>query len=446
MWRAASLASRLVVISLLWTVLALGAAALVLSKLYSAHVQHEHADRIGAWLDELSAALDVSADGALVLQRELSDPLFRRPYSGLYWEVQVDDLPVLRSRSLWDRSLGAPAAATSETEPLAVSGPEGQALLTWTRTIQYPGLASPIVLQVAADRARIDQMTASFVRTLVISLLLLAIGLGAILVAQVRFGLAPLRQLGQAMVQLRAGRVERVAGDYPAEISPLVEDLNAVLQENRKLLGRARDQAGNLAHALKTPLAVIRNELPSLQGRPQAEVIGVEVQRMHRAIERHLVRARAGAAALPGRNVAVRDALEEIRRVVTHLHGGRVSVEVEVAGQPRFSGDASDLQEILGNLLDNAAKWARTQLRVRVGEQAGALRIEVEDDGPGIPPDRRAAALQRGVRLDTSQPGSGLGLQIVDELCQVYGGELQLGVSPLGGLAATVLLPAPRPG
>lgn len=445
MWRAASLASRLVVIWLLWTLLALGAAALVLSKLYSAHVQHEHADRIGAWLDELSAALDVTADGALVLQRELSDPLFRRPYSGLYWEVQVDDLPVLRSRSLWDRSLGAPAA-TGGTEPLALSGPEGQALLIWTRTIQYPGLASPILLQVAADRTRIDQMTASFVRTLVISLLLLAIGLGAILVAQVRFGLAPLRQLGQALVQLRAGRVERVAGDYPAEISPLVEDLNAVLQENRRLLGRARDQAGNLAHALKTPLAVIRNELPSLQDRPQAEVIGTEVQRMHRAIERHLVRARAGATALPGRNVAVRDALEEIRRAVTHLHGGRVNVEVEMGGQPRFSGDAADLQEILGNLLDNAAKWARTKVRVQVSEQDGALRIQVEDDGPGIPPDRRAAALQRGVRLDTSQPGSGLGLQIVDELCLVYGGELQLGVSPLGGLAATARLPALRPG
>ena len=175
-------------------------------------------------------------------------------------------------------------------------------------------------------------------------------------------------------------------------------------------------------------------------------MVAAQVERMHRAIERHLVRASAGATQMHGRHVKVRDALEEVVRAIRHLHGERVTLAMDVSGQARFRGDAADLQEIFGNLLDNAAKWARAHASIAVTEQDGQLRIEVQDDGPGIPPDLRAEAVQRGVRLDTSRPGSGLGLQIVDELCQVYGGSLSLGAASLGGLCATVLLPARRPG
>jgi signal transduction histidine kinase len=162
---------------------------------------------------------------------------------------------------------------------------------------------------------------------------------------------------------------------------------------------------------------------------------------MHQAIERHLVRARAAPGQLRGRHVRVRDALQDVIRAVQQIHGERIAIEIEGDPQARFRGDVADLQEIFGNLLDNAAKWARTRVRVTAGAEGGRLRLVVEDDGPGIPADRRAEALQRGVRLDTSRPGSGLGLQIVDELCQVYGGSVELGSSPLGGLSATVFLP-----
>lgn len=435
-----SLETRLVVVSLLWTVLALGAAAFLLSRLYRDHVEREHAERIGGYLDELSAVLEAAPDGSLVLQRDLSDPLFQRPYSGLYWEVFADGRSLLHSRSLWERSLGAPAGDVQE--PVRLSGPEGQLLTVWTRTIQHPDFSSPVVLRVAADGARIGRMTASFTRTLAISLALLAVGLIAIVVAQVRFGLAPLRRLGRALTQLREGQVDQVEGDYPSEIRPLVEDLNAVLGENRQLLDRARAQAGNLAHALKTPLAVIRNSLASAAGLPAAGEIDVAVERMHQAIERHLVRARAAPTQLRGRHVKVVDALEDVVRAIRHIHGGRVAIEVAADTSARFRGDAADLQEIFGNLLDNAAKWARSQVRVGVAGEGGQLRIVVEDDGPGIPAERRAEAIQRGVRLDTSRPGSGLGLQIVDELCHVYGGRLELGSAALGGLSATVDLPA----
>lgn len=443
---ARSLGTRLIAVSLLWIVMALGAAAFVLSGLYREHVEREHAERIGGYLDELAAALDVAADGSLILQRDLSDPLFQRPYSGLYWEVVVQGQPVLRSRSLWELSLGLAGVLPDEpgaaAEPVAVRGPEGQALMAWTRAIRYPGFDPPIVMHVAADGARIARMTASFTRTLAVSLVLLALGLIAVVVAQVQFGLAPLRRLGRAMTQLREGRVDKVEGEYPSEIRPLVEDLNAVLHENRELLVRARAQAGNLAHALKTPLAVIRNSLAGVGEGAARVTIGGELERMQQAIERHLVRARAGITQVRGRHVRVGEALEDVIRAIQRIHGDRVHIQVAGDTQLRFRGDAADLQEIFGNLLDNAAKWASSRVQVRIAGEAGQLCLVVEDDGPGIAAEHRAEAVRRGVRLDASRPGSGLGLQIVDELCQVYGGSLELDTATLGGLRAVVRLPA----
>ncbi len=437
---AGSLAARLIHVSLLWIVLALGAAVFVLSGLYRDHVEQELAERAEGYLDELSAALDVTAAGELILQRDLSDPLFRRPYAGLYWEVLVTGRTLHRSRSLWDQTLGPRGDAAADHLPAAQLGPENQRLLVWTRTIRYPDFAQPITLRVAAHDARIESMAASFTRTLAISLAILAAGLIGLVVAQVRYGLAPLRRLGHSITQLREGQVDRIEGNYPSEIRPLVEDLNAVLHENRELLARARAQAGNLAHALKTPLAVIRNALGSTAGPSSAPVLG-EVERMHTAIERHLVRARAGAPALNARLAPVRPALDDVIRAVTRIHDNRVDISVTGSDDLCFRGDVADLQEILGNLLENAAKWARSAARVELGATADRIRIVIHDDGPGIPADRRADAVKRGVRLDTTRPGSGLGLQIVDELCAIYGGSLELGESTMGGLAATITLP-----
>jgi signal transduction histidine kinase len=435
-----SLEARLLIVSFLWIVLALGAAAIVLSGLYRDHVQREHADRAEGYLDELAAAIDVAPDGTLAMQRDLSDPLFRRPYAGLYWEVTVDGRSQFRSRSLWNDSLGLGGVDGMPFATSAVAGPEGQHLTAWTRTVRYPQFALPVTMHVAADSARIDSMTTSFTRTLTVSLATLALGLIGVVVAQVRFGLAPLRRLGRAMTQLREAQVDQVEGDYPSEVRPLVEDLNAVLNENRELLTRARAQAGNLAHALKTPLAVIRNSL-SPSASPEVAAVAPEVERMHLAIERHLVRARAGATQVQGRHVAVKPALEEVVRAVQRMHGGAVAIESSCDAGTRFRGDAADLQEILGNLLDNAVKWARSRVLVAVTVAPGRIHIEIQDDGAGIPPQLRPEAIQRGVRLDTSRPGSGLGLQIVDELCRVYGGQMELGDSSLGGLLVAITLP-----
>lgn len=438
---AGSLAARLINLSVLWIVLALGAAVFVLSGLYREHVEQELAERAEGYLDELSAALDVPRANDLALQRDLSDPLFRRPYSGLYWEVLVNGRTLLRSRSLWDQSLGLADSGVGDELPEQQAGPEGQNLLVWTRVIRYPDFSEPIVLRVGAHDARVKSMAASFTRTLAISLAILAAGLVGLVVAQIRYGLAPLRRLGDSVTQLREGQVDRIEGSYPSEIRPLVEDLNVMVHENRELLGRARAQAGNLAHALKTPLAVIRNALAAPDAPPSATPMLGEVERMHAAIERHLVRARSGATALHLRHVSIRAALHDVVRAVNRIHGDRVKIVVEGGEDLKFRGDSADLQEIFGNLLDNAAKWARSAVRVELSTGPEQVRIVLHDDGPGIPADRRAEAVKRGVRLDTTRPGSGLGLQIVDELCTIYGGSLELGDSPLGGLGATVILP-----
>lgn len=421
--------------------MALGAAAFVLSGLYRGHVEREHADRMGAYLEELAAALEARPDGTLYLQRELSDPLFHRPYSGLYWDVHVEGTTVLRSRSLWDAALATPVANAADG-PVHLAGPEGATLRAWSRTLRLPRVAAPVTLRVAADGARVESMAASFTRTLAVSLAVLALGLITAVVAQVRIGLAPLRRLGDAVTALRQGRTERIDGEYPSEVRPLIEDLNAVLRENRELLARARAQAGNLAHALKTPLAVIRNALAAARsGDGAAATIATEVDRMHGAIERHLVRARTGPVAVYARYVEAAPVIEDVVRAVRRIRSDEVRVEVALAAGARFRGDAADLQEIVGNLLDNATKWARSRARIEARVSDGTLEVTVHDDGPGIPPPQRAEAIQRGVRLDTSRPGSGLGLQIVDELCGVHGGRLELADSPLGGLAASVTLP-----
>jgi signal transduction histidine kinase len=440
--RAGSLEARLVAISALWIAVALGAAAFVLADLYREHVAQEHAERVRGSLEELAGTLDVDATGRLVSTRPLADPAFRRPYSGYYWDVSAGGRVLLRSRSLWDHALPASGRGASGGEPQRLAGPDGGSLLAWTQTVRLPRHPEPLTLRVAADDSRVAAMAASFAKTLAVSLALLAVGLFALVVVQVRIGLAPLRRLGAAVTALRAGQSDDVDGEFPSEVRPLVDDLNAVLRQNRDLLARARTHAGNLAHALKTPLAVMRNALPDVGPPAAAATLREQVERMHAAIERHLVRARAGAATVPGRHAAVAPAIDDVLRVLRRAGGARIEFEAVVAPGLRFAGDAADLQEILGNLLDNAGKWARTRVRVTARREADGLRIDVEDDGPGIPPEQRSDAIRRGVRLDTTRPGTGLGLQIVDELCGIYGGSLALGDAALGGLAATVRLPA----
>jgi signal transduction histidine kinase len=270
--------------------------------------------------------------------------------------------------------------------------------------------------------------------------------LGAALL-QIQVSLAPLGRLRERIAALRAGRARRVDGRYPTEVQPLVDDLNALLAEREARVARARAKAGDLAHGLKTPLAVLAQEAERARARGASEhaaTLAEQVERMRRQVEYHLAQARAeGAGVDPSARCSVRDCAEGLVRTLDRLHAERgVTIRIDVAPEHVVRCDREDLEEMLGNLLDNACKWARSKVSLTSRVDGGAVVLAVDDDGAGLDPSLRDAVLQRGVRADEAAPGSGLGLAIVRDLVALHGGAITLGGSPAGGLHAELSLPS----
>jgi signal transduction histidine kinase len=456
-----SLRFRLLAATLVALVVALMLAGLLLAGLFRDHVLRQFAATLTAQLDQVTARLEWDAAGRPRLEAAaLSDPRWSRPYSGLYWQVDGEagvapQRGVLRSRSLWDAALEvqADALADGTVHLHQVAGPQGARLLLVERTVrrgEAPGAAWRLL--VAADLRDTEAAVARFNGVLAASLAVLLALLCAAAAAQVAVGLAPLRALRQALAAVQAGRSQRLEGQFPAEVQPLIADFNRVLDRNAEVVARARTQAGNLAHAIKTPLAAMaqaaRMPVGAQAGAELAPLVSEQVEVAQRHVDWHLARARAAAAqGLPGARAAVAPVLAGLLRVMERVHAGRALALACEPVDPAFSfaGEVQDLQEMLGNVLDNACKWARREVRVQAAAAPGAaargLRIVIEDDGPGIDPARREAVMARGARLDESVPGSGLGLAIVQELAGLYGGSVALGSSALGGLRVELALP-----
>ena len=277
---------------------------------------------------------------------------------------------------------------------------------------------------------------------MVMAILCLAAGLW-----QVRRGLTPVNRLRSKLAEVHAGRTRAVDGSYPAEIQPLVDDLNKLLQHQEQTVQRAVSKAGDLAHGLKTPLAVLAHEGERLERAGHTELgatIAQQVERMRRQIDRHLAHARAAASGgTPGARSSVQESAVALARTLERLHAERaLAIQVEVAGSHAVRAQREDLDEMLGNLLDNACKWAHSRVMVRSGVEGAAIVITIDDDGPGLPAAQRERVLHRGGRADEAAPGSGLGLAIVRDLVELYGGSIELGASGLGGLRASLRVPA----
>lgn len=447
-----SLRLRLLLGAALWVTVALALAGGVLHQLFAFFIEGQLVQRLEVDVNQLAGRLAVSPDGRPVLRSLPADPLFDRPLSGLYWQIETPDSVILRSRSLWDGIIAMRGPMRPLTENLGVfdaAGPGGAPVVAVGRVVFHPDLPGPLRLVVARDARVMDAPLSAFARVLAVSLGVLASGLIAAAWAQVEFGLRPLRRLRLALAAIRAEQADRLSGAWPREVQPLVDDLNGLLSDNTAMVQAAQTQAGNLAHALKTPLAVIANEASALAGSggtaEAAALIGQQVEAMRRHVDHHLARARAQAAS-EGRGVrtAVAPSLERLARVLGRLNGERgLTITVAADSAPDFKGDRQTLEEIVGNLLDNACKWAAGRVRVSAAAGDGAtVAIIIEDDGPGIPAQNLDEVLRRGRRLDETAPGSGLGLSIVDDLTRAAGGRLDLDASPdLGGLRARVLLP-----
>lgn len=436
-----------------------------LAGLFREQVTRQFADLLTAQLDQVVARLEAGADGEPVLDpAALSDPRWLRPYSGLYWQIEAASptegrRAALRSRSLWDTELIAPVdtPADGEVHVHGIAGPDDSSLLLVERTVRIDGAArTPWRVLVAADVRETEAAARRFNGVLAASLGVLFVLLVAAAATQVTLGLAPLRALQRALLAVREGRVHRLEGRFPSEVQPLVDDFNGVLDRNAAIVARARTQAGNLAHAIKTPLAALLQAASAARQRPEALVelpalVDEQVAHARRHVDWHLARSRAAAArGMPGVHTEVAPVIDGLVRVMARVHAGRglrLSAERVEPGL-LFAGEGEDLHEMVGNLLDNACKWARGAVDVAatrvVGEGVPRLRITIEDDGPGIAAERRGLALARGERLDESVPGSGLGLAIVQELAALYEGSVELAASAAGGLRVELVLPLAR--
>jgi signal transduction histidine kinase len=453
--RANSLALRLFLSATAWAVVILLITGVVLSSLYRHGVERAFDRRLGVYLRTLVADLAAPEETNARFPQSLGEPLFELPLSGWYWQVTRLDPgkhEVRSSRSLWDG--GLPRLQDSGIAPGPdgsregyVAGPEAQRLRQVERNVDL-GEEGHYLVAVAGDAAEIAQETRSFDQALAITFALLAAVLLLTTMFQVRFGLAPLKRISDSLAAIRAGRAERLAGKFPEEIAPLARETNALIDANKEIVERARTHVGNLAHALKTPLSVMVNEAAARPRDPLAVKVLEQADIMRDQVARHLERARLAAhQTVVGSVTEVTPVVTALARTMEKIHHDRgVAIEVHADDTARFRGERPDLEEMIGNLVDNACKWASARVAVDVARErrndADLVRIVVDDDGRGLSPSEREQVAQRGSRLDESKPGSGLGLSIVAELTRLYGGELNLGTAPLGGLRAELVLPA----
>ncbi|CAG4882372.1 Two-component sensor histidine kinase [Georgfuchsia toluolica] len=449
-----SLRIRLLAGTLFWIITSVLVAGWGLGQLFHQHIEAQFEAELKNHLDQLTAQLILDDQNQAQIRLPPSDPRLNKPLSGLYWQIDriaaAGEHPVkavLRSRSLWDESLAVPADAPADGEihQHRIDGPEGVALRVAERAVTID--MHSFKLMVAANESLMTEPIADFKDHLWLALGILGMGLTFAASMQVFVGLAPLRSMQDALGRVRRGDARQMEGTFPNEILPLVNEFNSVLVQNAEVVERARTQAGNLAHALKTPLSVLANAANASERRDDelARLVTSQVDAVRKQVDYHLSRAQAAASVqVPGMRTTVEPVIQGLVRVMQCVHADRWLDFVVLSDQANlaFRGEEQDLQEMLGNLIDNASKWARSRIEIRVKEESGKLRISVDDDGNGIAEAERDSVIKRGVRADEQVPGTGLGLAITADLARMYGGDLLLAKSSLGGLQASLILPA----
>ena len=453
-----SLAFRLFATAAAWTLVVLPMAGLLIYTLYRTDIVSSHDRRLKLLLTVIRAdSVDHGGDEP-GLPKDAGETLFTVSQSGWYWQIKpLDNKPGRRltSDSLGEESYPLPSEigilpGDNEERWSIVPGPTNQVLRV-VEVMHFFGEgaeAKRYSISVAGTLAEVDRSLNSFSTRLVQALALAGVGLLFVTLFQVQFGLHPLRQVEKALAAIRAGEATRLEGELPAEIAPLQAELNALLKSNQDVVERARTQVGNLAHALKTPLAVLLNEARD-DTSPLAEKVNEQTQLMRDQITHYLNRARMAAnVGIIGHTTEVRSVGDSLSRTLQKIYRDRgLELEIDCPPDLLFRGERQDLEEMLGNLMDNACKWAHLRVRLVArpllnGAAGKTLEIQVEDDGPGLSSEQLDQPVQRGRRLDETKPGSGLGQSIVAELAQANQGSFERERSDLGGLKTRLILPA----
>jgi len=450
----ASLARRMGLIAAGWIFVLLLGGGIALERTLTTQVEANFDEQLDYILTAMIASAEIDASGEVYFYRTLGDQRFLEPGSGLYWQISGGDYEPWPSRSLWDRTLTLRGPRTtgkqfdSEVHFYDSDQFRGEPLRIAERTVILPGSETRWTFAVASATEQMDAQIGRVRLILIWSFAVLGLGLLVMALLQIRYGLQPLRRVRAAIQKLRTTGANRITDPLPLEVQPLVEELNALLEHSERQAEEARRHAGNLAHALKTPLTVLTNAATA-RAPDLGDAVMRETRTMQRHVDHHLARARAvGRRAVGHARTNVMASAEAVRRAVERLypHG-----RLDIAGdkQATVSLERQDLDELLGNLIENAAKYGGGSVFVTIDpDEAEGPRdprmclIWVEDDGTGIPEAERTRIFDRGVRLDTDKPGTGLGLAIVRDVAEIYGGSVSLGESEdLGGLLVELRLP-----
>lgn len=442
-----SIAFRLFWLSAGWLIIALVATAFLLTELYTQALDRDLSESLDFHIASLvGQTLSGETPGSTELA--VADARFTRPTSGWYWQIRDEAGAVINfSPSLIGTVLPELGGAfdPSGTRSGVVTDAYGQRLRVVERWITLDA-AGRISILVTGNLSDLERQASAFRGQAIIVLGVVALILAAMSAMLARFALRPIERLREAIEAVREGERPTVEGDFPQEISPLADEVNELMRSNTQIIERARNQVGNLAHGLKTPLAVLRNEAGAENGL-LARTVMSETENMSRIVATYLDKARLAArSSVIGKRADTAAVLARLGRVMAKINKHCDIATAIDETTPWFRGDESDLEEMAGNLLDNACKWARSAVRLSAGAEGRQVRVEIDDDGPGLTDEEAGQVLRRGVRLDEKTPGSGLGLDIVKELVDVYGGSLTLTRSELGGLKATLLLPSARGG
>ncbi len=437
-----SLTRRMILTAAAWiTILLIGGGA-ALDRVLVNSVEQNFDNQLEYVLTAMIASAEIGPDGEIRMNRPLGDQRFLEPNSGLYWQITGKGAMPFPSRSLWDRALSAPANHNDQAVHFRNSNEfADEPLRIAERAIKLPDSDIAWTFMVAQSRDSLDRQIIELRSVLVTSFLLLGLGLIILAALQTFYGLWPLRAVRKAIAQMRSGRESRVTDALPDEVMPMVNELNALLDHNEKQAEESRRHAGNLAHALKTPLTVIMNSATA-QSPDLADTIIREATTMRRQVDHHLARARAvGRRGHSHSRAQIWDSLESVERAVSRLYS---HVRLDMAGDKEVSArvERQDLDEMLGNLIENAAKYGGGSVFVTVEDAGDFVEMLIEDDGRGIPEAERERLFDRGARLDTGKPGTGLGLAIVRDVVEIYGGTVRLEESEdLGGLLVRLRLP-----
>ena len=443
-----SLALRLFLSASVWIIFTLFSGGLLLSNVFRESTQKAFEDKLNFFMETLIGASRVDSTSSITVVSELGDPRFFRPYSGWYWQINEKSKTLVRSRSMWDqvftldkRLIGGRAKfidealrQTTQNNP----GVSSQNLVVIQREISFPGMSTPITFMVSGNTNEFEKNILRYNNILVSSLVLLGLGLFVSVFLQVKYGLLPLEKIKNSLFKIRNGDATKLEDIYPTEVSPLAKEINTLLDHNEKIISRAKMNVGNLAHALKTPVAVIKNHITA---KKNDDVIDSQMIVIENYINKYLQKARASATSkLKKTKIDITEVIKKMRQIFK-----KINPELKIifkSNNEKFliAGSEDDIDEIIGNVMENACKWTKTQVIIEIFKiSKDQIKLCISDDGPGLPEKKMKEVFDRGFRLDEQTQGTGLGLNIVKDAVKNFSGSVWLEKSKFGGLKVNII-------